>query len=709
MVKHIKYKVLQALLGASLGALLFVTAFWLVSTANLRNTIIALNDRLGEVTAESSEAVLSNQLQDQLIKRAQTKAILVDERLLIIRNQTERVADVASRIYTNKDLYRPRSIGYLEPDQLGTAAPHVRTAPGVSLESIRNEVFLAANIGDILSHITLMDIGINASYIGGAAGYTISVDPTDSAVHNTNFDVTNRMWYKAAQEKDDLIWMVALDAFNRGIGIYCAKPFYDRSGGKPVFKGVAGSGTLLAEYLEYILDPSLVGNNGYLFLLNEKGQVLISPYHLMPQIDEAGNILWDDYRQSDDPAVRDLAERMIRREIGIVDHILLNDRLTYVAYYPLSVINWSLGIVIPMEEVLVPVQSIRSSILSLTDKKLEEIDFFILQNFLFNGLIIIIIVGSTIFISRKLSYSLTAPIIALSKGAADVGSGNLQYRFNIKTGDELEMLADTFNQMIENITYISAEKERIGTELNIATRIQSSMLPCIFPPFPDRHEFDIYAEMHPAKEVGGDFYDFFFIDENHVAVIIADVSGKGVPAALFMVVTKTLLKDHALMDKSLDEVIYTVNNQLCETNQTGMFVTVFMGILEINTGKFSYVNAGHNPPLIRQGGGEFTFLETKPGLVLAIMEGVRFQVMEVTLAEGDIVFLYTDGVTEAMDKAENLFSNRRMLETINRDGSGNNTLNEYIGAMLHAVQNFAHDVEQADDITMLILERKKRG
>ncbi|MDR2483792.1 MAG: SpoIIE family protein phosphatase [Treponema sp.] len=708
MAGHIKYKVLKALLGASLGALLFVTGFWLVSTVSLRNAVISMNDRLGEVTAENSQAALSNQLQDQLIKRAQTKAILVDERLLTILNQTERVADMASRIYTNKDLYRPRSIGYLEPDQIGTAVPHIRTAPGVSLESIRNEVFLAANISDVLSHITLMNIGINASYIGGASGYTISVDQRDSGVHNTNFDVTNRGWYKAAQEKDGLIWTVMLDALGRGIGIYCARPFYDRSGGKPVFKGVAGSGTLLAEYLEYILDPTLIGNNGYLFLLNEKGQVLISPYHLTPRIDEGGNILWDDYRQSDDPAVRDLAERMIRGETGLVDGILLNNRLSYVAYHPLSVINWSLGIVIPMQEVLAQVQGIRSSILSLTDKKIEEINFFILKNFIFNGLIIAVTVGVTVFVSGKLSHSLTAPIIALSKGATDIGAGNLKYRFNIKTGDELEMLAETFNQMIENITYISGEKERIGTELSIATKIQASMLPCIFPPFPDRHEFDIYAEMHPAKEVGGDFYDFFFIDENRVAVIIADVSGKGVPAALFMVVTKTLIKDHALMDKSLDEVFYTVNNQLCETNQTGMFVTVFMGILEINTGKFRYVNAGHNPPLIRQGGGEFTWLETKPGLALAIIEGVRFQVMETVLAEGDMVFLYTDGVTEAMDKAENLFSNRRMLETINRDGSGNNTINEHIGAMLRAVQNFARGAEQADDITMLILERKKR-
>jgi sigma-B regulation protein RsbU (phosphoserine phosphatase) len=688
-----------------LGALLLVSGIWLVNSSNLRNIILQLSDQLGETVAEHSQAALANQMKDQLVRRVQTKAMVVDERFLAIQNHTERVADMASRIYTNKDLYRPRNIGYLKPSQIGTTVPHIRTAPWVSLESIRSEVFLAANISDTLSQITILETGINASYISGASGYFIVVDKTDSDIHNTDFDPTSRTWYKAAQEKDGLSWTVMLDKLNRGIGISCAMPFYDRSGGERIFKGVAGSGTLLAEHLSYILDPTLIGNGGYLFLLNENGQVIISPYHLTPQFDEAGTIIWDDYRHSDDPALQELARRMTLGETGLLDNIVLNEKQVYVAYHPLSVLNWSLGIVIPIEEVLAPIQEIRSTILSLTDKEIKVMNFNMMRVLLFTSLIMVIMVGIIILIAQKLSNSLTAPIISLSQGAEDIRAGNLKYRFNIKTGDELQMLAETFNRMIDDITYISGEKERIGTELRIAANIQASMLPCIFPPFPNRPEFDIYAEMHPAKEVGGDFYDFFCIGENYVAVVIADVSGKGMPAALFMVITKTLIKDHTLMDKDLDEIFFTVNNQLCENNQTGMFVTAFMGILEISTGTFRYVNAGHNPPLIRQNGA-FTWLKTKPGLVLAAMENIRFQIMETVLAEGDMVFLYTDGVTEAMNKAGELFSNQRMLETINRDGSGNNTINEHISAMLQTIREFADGAEQADDITMLILECK---
>ncbi|MDR2797044.1 MAG: SpoIIE family protein phosphatase, partial [Treponema sp.] len=360
---------------------------------------------------------------------------------------------------------------------------------------------------------------------------------------------------------------------------------------------------------------------------------------------------------------------------------------------------------VPIEEVITPAKLIEQDIIQLTKTKLVEIDHTILTICLIIGGVILFVTFITVFLALRLSNSLTAPIISLTDGALTVSAGDLNHRLEVKTGDELETFSDIFNQMIDNIQYVSTEKERISVELNVATKIQASMLPCIFPPFPERKEFDVYAEMHPAKEVGGDFYDFFFVDKNKLAVIIADVSGKGVPAALFMVIAKTLIKNHAQMDKPLDEVFYTVNNQLCENNDTSMFVTAFIGLLEVNTGKFTYVNAGHNPPVIKHGDQEFTWLTTKPGIILGAMENMRFKMMEITLAAEDMLFLYTDGVNEAMNPQSELFGSERILEVLNAGMAKDTLIQDYIKDMLHEIEVFADGAEQADDITMLMFQR----
>jgi sigma-B regulation protein RsbU (phosphoserine phosphatase) len=257
-------------------------------------------------------------------------------------------------------------------------------------------------------------------------------------------------------------------------------------------------------------------------------------------------------------------------------------------------------------------------------------------------------------------------------------------------------------EYISNLSRVTAEKERIGAELNVATKIQSSMLPCIFPAFPHRPEFDIYATMIPAKEVGGDFYDFFMIDENRLALVIADVSGKGVPAALFMVIAKTLIKNNAQYGKPPKEVFETVNNLLCENNEAGMFVTAFMGILDIVSGKFSYVNAGHNPPLIKRTDGNYEWLPAKAGLVLAGMEDMAYKQFEITLNKGDTLYMYTDGVTEAVNRKEELFTDPKLLETANKYKDSN--IYDLLTDIKSEIDIFADGAEQADDITMLIIK-----
>jgi len=281
-------------------------------------------------------------------------------------------------------------------------------------------------------------------------------------------------------------------------------------------------------------------------------------------------------------------------------------------------------------------------------------------------------------------------------------------RIEINTGDEIQALGESFNYMleeleryIENLSRITAEKERIGAELSVATHIQASMLPCIFPAFPDRQEFDVYATMDPAKEVGGDFYDFFLVDQDHLAVVVADVSGKGVPAALFMVIAKTLIKDHAQTGAAAQDVFTEVNRQLCESNEEGLFVTAWMGVLELSTGTLTFVNAGHNPPLVGHAGGAYEYLRSRPGFVLAGMEGTRYRPGSLTLAPGDTLYLYTDGVTEATDAHERLYGEERLKEALDRMGGAQpQTL---LPAIKADVDAFVGDAPQFDDITMLAL------
>ena len=279
----------------------------------------------------------------------------------------------------------------------------------------------------------------------------------------------------------------------------------------------------------------------------------------------------------------------------------------------------------------------------------------------------------------------------------------------IRSEGELRLLAGNVKSMADgvasymtNLKAATSERERIGTELSLAARIQENMLPNVFPAFPERPEFDIYAVMDPAKEVGGDFYDFFLIDESHLALAIADVSGKGVPAALFMMISKILVQNAAMAALSPAEVLRAVNNQICANNREEMFITVWFGILDTATGKITAANAGHEYPALMTSGGAFELLKDRHGFVIGGMEGMKYKEYEIQLTPGAKLFLYTDGVPEATNAAGELFGTERMLEALN---SNPNVEPEQILKNVRTyVDEFVKDAEQFDDLTMLCVE-----
>ena len=322
-------------------------------------------------------------------------------------------------------------------------------------------------------------------------------------------------------------------------------------------------------------------------------------------------------------------------------------------------------------------------------------------------------------ITRLMERTTVRPINAIAKAAQsyveDRRSGNTRMEhfssLPIRTGDEVEHLNRVMAQMekdlsvyMEDLTRVTKKEERVRTELDMASKIQKGALPDIFPAFPDRQEFDLYASMEPAKEIGGDFYDFFLIDDDHLCLVIADVSGKGVPAALFMMASKIILANNAIMGKSPSEILCDSNNAICANNKLEMFVTVWVGILEISTGILSAANAGHEYPAIKKENGGFEIFKDRHGFVLGGEEGMKYRDYEIRLSPGDKLFVYTDGVPEANDPDGNMFGVERMIDALNEDPDA--SPEQVLGTVRGEISKFVKEAEQFDDMTMLCLDYK---
>ena len=327
------------------------------------------------------------------------------------------------------------------------------------------------------------------------------------------------------------------------------------------------------------------------------------------------------------------------------------------------------------------------------------------------ALMLLVIVGQALYLHRVLLRPLNLITEEAARFSEENTAADHKLRESIRNKDEIGALAESIDRMeeqiedyITDITQITADRERISTELSLATRIQAAFIPHLFPPFPDRPEFSLYATMDPAKEVGGDFYDFFLIDQDHLGLIMADVSGKGIPAALFMMASKIILQSCAMLGQGPAAILTKTNEAICSNNQEQMFVTVWLGILEISTGKLKAANAGHEYPVIREPGGSFALLKDRHGLVIGGMSGVRYREYELQLKPGSKIFLYTDGVPEANNDANELFGADRMLAALNEDPEA--APEEILGNVRRAVNGFVQDAEQFDDLTMLCLEYK---
>jgi len=460
-------------------------------------------------------------------------------------------------------------------------------------------------------------------------------------------------------------------------------PFYKNSNGKKKFMGIVTADISL-DWLEKILSSIQISKTGYGFLISKNGTIVTHPNSSLIMNETIFSLA----EQREDQELREIGRRMISGQSGFVPLNGINsDEKYWMFFAPLSTSGWSLAVLFPQDELMSDITRLNRNVFIIGIAGLS--------------ILLIMIIG--------ISGSITKPLRLLADATKDIALGNLDTEIPLsKSGDEVGKLTDSFIYMerslknyIKELTETTAAKERIESELSVAREIQMSILPKIFPPFPNRKEFEIFASIETAKEVGGDFYDFFFVDNDQLFFCIGDVSGKGVPASLFMAVTKTLIKAKTTYGMAPGETLSLVNNELCVDNDTVMFATIFSGILNTRTGEVSYSNGGHNPPYLLSRALGLKVIEDGFGTALGVSNGGIYSTGKITLDTGDGIFLFTDGVTEATDSAGEMYSEERLMNFLANQKDFNPE--DIIRATLAEIINFSSGAPQADDITVMAI------
>ena len=712
--RSLSAKIMGAMIVLVIVMLLAAGTIFALTFKNASDTLASSNERLSDTIGAESSAYLSEQSQNRLLELAAEKAEIADGIFADFERGVAIIASVAETIYSDPAAYSARPMPLPDPAKDGELSLQVLYSAATDPDdpAIVEELGLIGNVQDALLAVNASQDNMVSVYFATESGFMVQADYISAMKFDENgqlmpLDAKERPWYVgAAATGKPFFTPVTKDAHTSHLCIMCGIPVYNNGR----LMGVAGAGLYL-DRMEHLVQSVQLGDSGKALIINGSGQVLFSTY-------ESGALAVaehsEDLRLCDDAELAELAKKASAGETGVAQ-LTVDGTACYASYAPMDTVDWSMLVFLSQDAVEAPTNRLLKSVDGITDKASEEANSHIRNaTFILTGLL-----GAAVAIALVTSYALSRrvvkPIKLLTEEVGSMHGDDLDFEWELDTGDETQLLADSFKSLthrmkdyIGEIETITAERERISTELSVANRIQSAMLPTIFPPFPDRGEFDIYGSMDPAKEVGGDFYDFYFIDDDHLCLLIADVSGKGIPAALFMMVSKIILQSCAMLGQSAGEVLTKTNEAICSNNKESMFVTVWIGILELSTGRLTCANAGHEYPAIMRKGGGFELFRDKHGIVIGGMDGVKYKEYELTLSPGDKLFVYTDGVPEAADAENAMFGTERMLAALNAEPEA--CPERILKNVRAAVDGFVKEAEQFDDLTMLCLEyRGKDG
>ncbi len=697
--------------------MLAVTAAVFLGVSAYQNRM--LTSIVGETRAEQQQAISQTSketmhavVESTLVSRTAQQAKIADNDFAEIMNDTRMLQAMAKELIERRSQVEPAEIGLPDPTTEGTPSAYVLCEEGVDYTESEYLAVVGHMRAAMIAMLKSSD-KIDGCYIGLADGTDFCVDTKPKGKLDENgkpipFQVRERPWYKGAAGSGGLYFTgMERDAFSSVPMITCSAPVIVE--GKLV--GVVGIDIVLSSMHDYMSTSS--DSAGISVVINNRGQVILAPSgNTLFKADAAD--LATDLRNSRNRELAHFIEDALHKTTDL-RILTIRDKEYYAAGAPMRTVGWAVISIVDKEATEQPeklmlaeydrINEEASARFRTSTGRIRQTTGWMIAAVLVLGAMMALYAASRIV---KPIEDMTKSIIRSSQ------TGELfEMQDSFRTNDEIEVLAEAFDdlskktkQYIEDITQITREKERVSTELSMASQIQNSMLPHVFPPYPHRKEFDIYATMTPAKEVGGDFYDFFLIDEDHLGLVIADVSGKGVPAALFMMIAKTILQSCAMLGKSASEILAKTNEALCSNNQVEMFVTVWIGILELSTGRLTASNAGHEYPAIKPPNGRFELYRDKHGLVLGGIEGSKYKEYELQMEPGAKLFVYTDGVPEATDAENRMFGTERMLAALNEEpeaGPG-----RILDKVHEAVNAFVKDAEQFDDLTMLCLEYKGR-
>ncbi|OQA86890.1 MAG: Phosphoserine phosphatase RsbU [Lentisphaerae bacterium ADurb.Bin242] len=716
MKASIRTKILGALFFITLLTFAVVFYYSLQGMRNLGRAAVAYGDQLGQGLTGDGRSALIRQAMQELRSTAADQAYITE---LLLKGVSLPIENIAPNVSS------PRVVpglseapGLLYSDQSAVVPPDPEECAAYSLSTetpfeVKNDKAVLHRLSSMVPFLIYLKNSsphIRLAFASFPNGVHLKYPWSRTVL---GFDPRSRSWYtEAVAQKGKLCWSEPYWSAtgSNELTITCSKAVYGADGKLVCVLGADVSVEAVSR--EFI--TSQTGRAGMPFLVNSKGEVIAGGdiYRrlsgewdktarlpsLLSGISSDGPVLW---------------EKMKTMTSGIL-RLRINNVPCFAAYAPIRECRWSLAILLPEETALKDVAA-----MEVRFKKTQEDTLPVFRSYIFErGVIFIslslILLVLILLFGYFMAKHLTRPIFKLMDGAKEIGTGHLDARIELNTGDELERLGDTFNKMacdlqtyIRNLNQAARDRQRVESELKAAAEIQLSMLPRTFPPFPERTEVDIYARMIPAREVGGDLYDFVFVDDRHLFFVIGDVSGKGMPAALFMATAKTLMRGFARNGLSPAQILHMANNYLADENESCMFITVFCGILDCSTGEAVCCNAGHNPPLRLAPDGNSSFLRLPPGFPLgpfATEFSSVYKEEHFTLAKGEVLFLYTDGVTEALNPRDELFGEGRLELALAAAPPESNSLKETTDVLLRILHEHVAGAPQSDDITMMMIQ-----
>ncbi len=664
---------------ALVGAYMAVSAY---QAKNLERIVREAETGQQASIAAISEETMHAVLQGTLKKSTALQAYIAGDLFGDVKTDVLTLQTLAEEIFAHAEGMPQHAVSGPKAENDGVAsvmALHEAGAGGGDSEALG----LAANMSEVMLSMFANSEKLSSCFVATPDGnLLIASDRAGNYIDEDgrvrDFPVRERPWYRQAAEAGELIFTgVEEDAYSGIPGLVCAAPVY--VGGE--LKAVVGADIFLDAIRDYVEYASTEGS--FLCIVNRDGQVLFSPVGegvFRPALSSEA----PDLRQCGSPELADFVTRAMEAATEL-EQVEAEGKEYYMAGVPIFSVGWTLLSVVDRSLADLPAQAMLGQYDEISAQAQGAFETGAKHSQQTALVLTLTVLALALVAALYVASRVVKPVELMTRRIRAMRGENLQFKMEkaYRTGDEIEELAESFAklsgqtlQYIAEVERVTAEKERIGTELELATRIQADMLPNIFPAYPERSEFDIYAKMDPAREVGGDFYDFFLVDEDHLCMVMADVSGKGVPAALFMMATAN--------------------------NREEMFVTVWIGVLELSTGKLTAANAGHEYPALRRPGGGFELVEDPHGFVLGGLAGMKYREYELTLEPGSKLFVYTDGVPEATDAEEQMFGTERMMEALNREPE--RRPEEILAGVRAAVDAFVGEAEQFDDLTMLCVE-----